>query len=72
MVRNNGLDHDKIITIQAYFTCRMIFKVSLEHDSAYMSISPPICTNRLIFSKSTVSTVFFLDMLTNPIIFQLI
>ena len=40
---------------------------SSEHNVAY--ISPPICTNRLIFSKWTFFISLFLNMPTYPIIF---
>ena len=40
-----------------------------EHNVAY--ISWPNCTNRLIFGKGAFLILFFLDMLTNPIISQI-
>ena len=61
--------------IQAYF--RRIYMESSEHkvhdNSAYIVfyISPPICTNGLIFSKCTYFIVFFLDMPAYPIISQI-
>ena len=37
---------------------------SLKHKDAY--ISPPVCTNRLIFGKGAFFILFFLNMLFNP------
>ena len=42
---------------------------SSEHSGAH--ISSPICTNSLIFNKGTIFFLFFLNMLTNPIISQI-
>ena len=44
------------VTIQSNFT--RIFTESLEHNGA--DISPPICTNRLNFSKCIFSILFYL------------
>ena len=42
---------------------------SSENSGAH--ISSPICTNSLIFNKGTILFLFFLNMLTNPIISQI-
>ena len=47
--------------------CTRICMETSEHNGAY--ISPPICTNWLIFSKWTFFTLLFLNMPTYPIIF---
>ena len=45
---------------------RRIYMESSEHNGAY--IPPPLCINRLIFSKWTFFMFLFLNMLTYPII----
>ena len=45
---------------------------SPKHNDGYVNnISPPVCTNRLIFGKWTFFILFFYDMPTNPIISQI-
>ena len=45
-----------MLTIRVYI--RRIYKESSEHNVAYMYISSPICTNRLIFGKWTFFILF--------------
>ena len=46
----------------------LICKESSEQTGAFISSS--ICTNRLIFGKGAFFSFFFVNMLTNPIIWQ--
>ena len=53
--------------IPAHF--RRNYMVSSEQNGSY--ISPPICTNRLVFNKWTFFVWFSLDVPTYPIILQI-
>ena len=65
--QRDGLRWLHVNPIQANFT--RICMESSEQTSAY--IYRANCTNRLIFVKGALFTLFFLKMLTNPIISQI-
>ena len=54
--------------IVIYLVVSAICKESSEQTGAFISSS--ICTNRLIFGKGAFFSFFFVNMLTNPIIWQ--